>query len=1014
MIDWPNALLWCVLQVTVLCVIALGAQWLLCRRSRSALISFVALVAVAATTFASLVFQPRWSGLPQVVGYHVAGGAAIVPSHEARPVVPARSGPEPVTDRGRRRSASTPAASRELRREVAIDSDGGATASDPVPDSFIASDRVGDVQPVTSPAPIAASGDSSVRQPSSHRSNALAWPHLLAAVILAACALGAIRLLLGLAALVTLVRSSLALDDDRLGELVAELSQRLGLRRPVSLCESSSLSTAATLSWPATILLPTEWRAWDDDTLRAVLAHELAHIKRRDFSRWVVAQCSLVMHYYHPLVHYLASKLRLQQELGADALASEAVGDRNLYRNSLARLALAQPDRSLPRLARTFLPRGGTIVRRIEMLDQPTVGVSFRHLRQSAALAVICLVAVMVVGWRDASRRALAQSPSPESAASGTNGAPKGSARDKGKRELPWESLLDGVWRVEELTGRAAPGATQSDSGVSRFSLAFSDGRYFLLETQPNTGVIQTIEQGRVSIERRDGPLARLSFVPAGSNRRSPVWCLAITDERIDVMLTQRGKLDFFFTVTLAKCKTGDPAVKAFSEQDKSKLEPPADSTGELFERLTHGTTKWIAKPGASYAPVPISASLQTRCARCHDADWKSRRLSLSYVPVDSVFIAAFRASKLLDHPVGQEFARRFKIEPLGDRTARPMEDVRQLTLLSLAWDLAPEKSLRLPETSAVVFHLKRPYSEEETLEAFRPIVGETRKQEVGHHRYWKSAGDSTALCLWRSVDGKTLILGMDEPSLLRALAAGPEKASDPRWLEKSSRYLAQSLVPGAVGRNRETLADFHAWFGLSSYFTALPDGTPIDSRIVADLLVYVPFFRSFSKELFVASMKNTDGWQKEVVAVAAACHDGVAVARLGRETIHAAASLYTTAPNQILPSVPIRVVASPSGVRQELAGRADRVRPLLASLFRQGRMALTGARTEVSRRADQDTLVQLRSLDDLERMLDSVTAPEGGDEDVVAFVADFPVETFRSFLGGWRLIKRTTEVREE
>ena len=102
---------------------------------------------------------------------------------------------------------------------------------------------------------------------------------------------------------------------------------------------------------------------------RAVLAHELAHVCRGDFLAGLVAQLSLALHFYHPLAHWLAARLRLEQELAADAWGAALSGGKTTYLATLAQMALRRDSRALTWPARAFLPSRGTFVRRIEMLQ---------------------------------------------------------------------------------------------------------------------------------------------------------------------------------------------------------------------------------------------------------------------------------------------------------------------------------------------------------------------------------------------------------------------------------------------------------------------------------------------------------------------------------------------------------------------------------------------------------------------------------------------------------------------
>ena len=72
--------------------------------------------------------------------------------------------------------------------------------------------------------------------------------------------------------------------------------------------------------------LPFDWRDWSQTELRAVLAHELAHVVRGDFLTGLIAQISVAIHFYHPLAHWLAKRLRLEQELAADAWGAALSG----------------------------------------------------------------------------------------------------------------------------------------------------------------------------------------------------------------------------------------------------------------------------------------------------------------------------------------------------------------------------------------------------------------------------------------------------------------------------------------------------------------------------------------------------------------------------------------------------------------------------------------------------------------------------------------------------------------
>jgi beta-lactamase regulating signal transducer with metallopeptidase domain len=197
-----------------------------------------------------------------------------------------------------------------------------------------------------------------------------AWPPIIAAVFVVGSSVGLAYLLLGLLSVRALRRRSRPIHDAGLLALLESLRNQLSARSSADLRESPDIGSAATIGWrKPLVLLPQDWRSWSANELRAVVAHELAHIHRRDYAIWLFARLSVALHFYNPLVHWLANQLQLQQELAADVVSAHSVGGIKAYLQAVARLALRQ-DRWLrcwP--ARAFLAAGGTWKRRIAMLQ---------------------------------------------------------------------------------------------------------------------------------------------------------------------------------------------------------------------------------------------------------------------------------------------------------------------------------------------------------------------------------------------------------------------------------------------------------------------------------------------------------------------------------------------------------------------------------------------------------------------------------------------------------------------
>jgi beta-lactamase regulating signal transducer with metallopeptidase domain len=195
-----------------------------------------------------------------------------------------------------------------------------------------------------------------------------AWA-LLAGLFVVGLAVEALRLLAGLAAVAVCRYRSRPIKDTGLTRLADDLRSALGVMRPIELRVSEAVGTAATVGWwRPVVLLAADWPTWDESELRTVVAHELAHVRRGDYLAGLFAIACRALHFYHPLVRWLVGRLRLQQELAADALAAAVAGGRTGYLRALARVALRQDERFTAWAARPFLSDRGTLLRRVAML----------------------------------------------------------------------------------------------------------------------------------------------------------------------------------------------------------------------------------------------------------------------------------------------------------------------------------------------------------------------------------------------------------------------------------------------------------------------------------------------------------------------------------------------------------------------------------------------------------------------------------------------------------------------
>jgi D-alanyl-D-alanine endopeptidase (penicillin-binding protein 7) len=149
------------------------------------------------------------------------------------------------------------------------------------------------------------------------------------------------------------------------------LATRLGLRRAVALRLLPSLDTpiAIGLRRPCVLLPAALLTRLPVELVEALLAHELAHVRRWDYLANLLQSVVEVLLFFHPVVWWLSARLRAERELVADALSAQALGSSRTLAQALHQLAEWQPEGRAPALANAA--RGGELLQRIEALLAP-------------------------------------------------------------------------------------------------------------------------------------------------------------------------------------------------------------------------------------------------------------------------------------------------------------------------------------------------------------------------------------------------------------------------------------------------------------------------------------------------------------------------------------------------------------------------------------------------------------------------------------------------------------------
>jgi len=118
------------------------------------------------------------------------------------------------------------------------------------------------------------------------------------------------------------------------------LRQSMGVRKAVRLYESALAQTPAVIGWIRPVILVPAGALINLSApeLEAVLAHELAHVRRFDYVANLLQTVIETLLFFHPAVWWVGKSIRAEREHCCDDMAVRACGDRLVYARALTSL----------------------------------------------------------------------------------------------------------------------------------------------------------------------------------------------------------------------------------------------------------------------------------------------------------------------------------------------------------------------------------------------------------------------------------------------------------------------------------------------------------------------------------------------------------------------------------------------------------------------------------------------------------------------------------------------------
>jgi len=147
------------------------------------------------------------------------------------------------------------------------------------------------------------------------------------------------------------------------------LIERMHVSRSVRLLATDRVDAPAVIGWLRPVILAPVGVLCGlaPEQVEALLAHELAHIRRHDYLVNVLQGIAESLLFYHPAVWWISNQIRAEREHCCDDLAVAASGDVLVYARALAELESMRPAHFKAALS----ANDGSLLRRIRRLTNP-------------------------------------------------------------------------------------------------------------------------------------------------------------------------------------------------------------------------------------------------------------------------------------------------------------------------------------------------------------------------------------------------------------------------------------------------------------------------------------------------------------------------------------------------------------------------------------------------------------------------------------------------------------------
>jgi TonB family protein len=243
--------------------------------------------------------------------------------------------------------------------------------------------------------------------------------------------------------------------------IVEEVRRQYGIRQNVRVLQTASPDLLATWGlFRPCILVPPGATRWDEDVIRVVVCHELAHVRRNDWAVQIAADIVRRVYWFQPLMWIACRMLRRESEQACDDVVLGTGVEAPTYASHLLQLARAGRSSTYGWVAAVPMARPSTLERRIAAMLN-----SARNRRALSSRALVVSTIALSLATFSAAAFHAEQARSTQLT---------GTIYDRSGAVLPGVAVT--------LTGDSAAKAEATTDASGRFQLPAAAGVKYVLE----------------------------------------------------------------------------------------------------------------------------------------------------------------------------------------------------------------------------------------------------------------------------------------------------------------------------------------------------------------------------------------------------------------------------------------------------------------------------------------------------------------------------------------------------